>query len=340
MRKSFLVLVVLLVAVFALMLIPAGAPQAQPGTITEVPTITPIWTFTPLPTATLPLTPQPTSAAPGCDPVFSIDIGNSIVVRGGVNIRATPSINGPWVTQLTDNWVFTVLDGPVCADNYNWWAISDGGDIRGWVAERNAVIDFVIDTGMVEPVCAEPLDLIVGEDITLSYNVRIRDEPARDGRVLTVAPVDTVATVLEAEPVCADGYVWRKVRVAVVDFVYDGWMAEGSALDYSEFFVELDRPEACLPPLGFAVGDLGRVYYRDRTPKNLRIAPNRNADVLYALVRNVPLEIIGGPVCSGGMNWWQVRVRASSPVDGWLAEGTRGNYYIRRFAEDNRIPGR
>jgi len=45
--------------------------------------------------------------------------------------------------------------------------------------------------------------------------------------VLTVVPFEGAATVLSAETVCADGFVWRLVRVTVANHVYDGWMAEG-----------------------------------------------------------------------------------------------------------------
>jgi len=72
-----------------------------------------------------------------------------------------------------ENWVFNVVDGPICADNYIWWAISGSG-IHGWVAERNNAVDFILDFRRTELTCTEPLDLAVGEEITLARNVRIR----------------------------------------------------------------------------------------------------------------------------------------------------------------------
>ena len=144
--------------------------------------------------------------------------------------------------------------------------------------------------------------------------------------------------VLSALKVCADGYIWREVRVQVLDLIYDGWMVEGTRQTYdeegnplSDSYVDQGGGPPCYPPLGFSVGDLARVEYEDTLPKNLRDTPSYNGNILYTLVKGIPLEIIGGPGCVEGMNWWQVRVMATFEVTGWMGEGGRSNYWIRPF---------
>ncbi len=49
-------------------------------------------------------------------------------------VRAEPSLQGRMVGEITPGNIFTVLDGPVCADGYAWWQV-EFGSITGWTAE-------------------------------------------------------------------------------------------------------------------------------------------------------------------------------------------------------------
>lgn len=49
-------------------------------------------------------------------------------------IRVAPSVNAEQRGQINPFDTFVVLDGPVCADGYNWWQVRSGG-VTGWVAE-------------------------------------------------------------------------------------------------------------------------------------------------------------------------------------------------------------
>jgi hypothetical protein len=306
------------------------------------PTVTPIPTWTPIPSPTPLITPSPTPAAPGCRfGAFDIEIGSTVTVRPGVNIRAAPTVSSAWLANFQEPRNFVVLDGPVCANEYFWWKL-EGHGVIGWVAERSNTMDFI--TFIVAPEgprgCINTLNLSVGEQIDLIADVRIRLEPGLEGLVLTVAPFDAPVTVLSAEPRCVDGYNWRLVRVTVANYTYEGWMAEGSALTPELFYVAptLDPFAECNPPLNLTVGAQRRVRYFDRQPKVLRAAPSDDAEALYMLVDGVPFEVVGGPVCSEGMNFWQVRILSNIPATGWLAEGPRPNYWSEPFIEPNRYP--
>lgn len=320
MRERLAIILILLASGLVMLAANSGSSVAQ------------VATFTPIPPTNTPRPPTATSVAPGCDNPLPVAIGGQITLRPGVNIRAFPSLSAPWLANYNENRIFTVLDGPVCSDEYIWWQVSND-ELTGWVAESSAILVYFRTYDPVdEVVCRTPLVLTVGEAIELVDNVRLRTEPGLDGRVLTVAPSGSVITILNPEPTCANGYNWWQVNVTVLDVEYTGWMVEGRRLSDEQepsFIALTPAPAACARPLAASPGDTGRVRYVDRTPKNLRAEPNIDSELLFTLVENVPLEIVSGPVCSEGMNFWQVRVLASEPVIGWLAEGAPPNYWIR-----------
>lgn len=306
--------------------------QFPPGTVTPTLFPTVFFTPTPIPTATPALTPAPTSNAPGCANPLSLAAGAVITVRSGVNIRTAPSVSAPWLANYQEPRNFIVLDGPICGDDYLWWQIRGHG-ITGWVAEGSATLNFIIsvDRTTVSGDCPTPLQLDVGERIDLITGVRIRNEPSLQGLILTVVPAGGEAIVLDATTVCNDGYTWRKVRVEVVDVVYDGWMVEGSSSIEGRYFsVQTPDPSlVCHRPAPLNIGDLGRIYDPGGPPKNLRSLPGTDAPILFSLVDNVPFEIIGGPVCVGQDQWWQVRIRSTVPAAGWVMQGPAPNYWLR-----------
>ncbi|MDX2162233.1 MAG: hypothetical protein SF162_12980 [bacterium] len=50
------------------------------------------------------------------------------------NVRDQPSASGVRVGQIPGGGHFTVLEGPVCAEGYNWWRIQTA-DVSGWTVE-------------------------------------------------------------------------------------------------------------------------------------------------------------------------------------------------------------
>ena len=99
--------------------------------------------------------------------------------------------------------------------------------------------------------------------------------------------------------------------------------------------------EACAAAGLTFIGHIRSPWAPGTAPKNLRAAPDDEADVLYTLVSGVPLEITGQPVCNDMVNWWPVRVLGNIPASGWIAEGGRPIPSIRPFDEPPLIlPGR
>lgn len=87
--------------------------------------------------------PDPDLPAPGaiCGPALRLRIGD----RGAVNVsdfkpkhlRAAPGLNAPILYALIEGIAFDVLEGPVCADNLNWWRIQivSRPEVTGWLSE-------------------------------------------------------------------------------------------------------------------------------------------------------------------------------------------------------------
>jgi len=52
-----------------------------------------------------------------------------------LGLHAQPQQHSPEVTSLESGTLFTVIDGPVCANGWSWWKIHTDSGTVGWVAE-------------------------------------------------------------------------------------------------------------------------------------------------------------------------------------------------------------
>lgn len=282
--------------------------------------IAPTFTYTP----NFP-TPTPTA----CLPALNFTPGDIIALTPGIIIRAEPTASSALLTTFADRRQFTIVDGPVCQGGFNWWNITGHG-VTGWAAEGRQTqywMRFVADSPNDAPPCLPPMDLTVGERFRVVTGLRVRAEPDLESLTITVVPTDDSVIILGG-PECADGYNWWKVRATVVGVVYEGWMAESSR--FGENYVEVTPAVPCTYPRPFRVGDRVAVNYRDGVPKRLRTEPDLDAPILHELLKEVPMDIVGGPVCSDSYNWWQVRVLGSTPIVGWIAEGGPSQFWLTR----------
>lgn len=355
-----------IIATFGTQTQPSEAQNGDPATETPTLTstfltvITPTFTLIPgiTPQATLPLpttptpfpsqTPQgfvPTTAVPrsptatlaNCLTPLDFRVGDTIVLIGGISIRAQPNPDSALLIQFPDRREFTIVGGPVCRDGFNYWHIQGHG-LTGWAAEGRIDVywmSLVRRSGEPLVPCLTPLKLVTGEKFKITFNVRVRAEPTLESFTRTVVPSGDTVTILEG-PTCADGYNWWKVRAVVLGVTYDGWMAEASRARTQTYINPPTREPGsiCDFPLYLDIGERVRVIYNDGIPKRLRSAPSTSAPVLYELIQEVPMIIIGGPVCADTYNWWQVRVLASTEVIGWIAEGGPAQYWIAK----NQLP--
>lgn len=297
-----------------------------------------------------------------CYTPFPLVFGDRILIESGVNIRSEAHGSSAivWNTsynQYDENGERLVeqdemlmeafiTGGPVCSFGYNWWEVDFPAGEDGWVSEGRPTdkggyliqvpgIDFSED-------CASPFSLEAGDTAVLTQNVRVREEPNTSARVKTVAPLDSELLLLEG-PACdiRTGISWFRIQITVVDFLYEGWIAQGQGGAYWLIPTDLPSEEAgtlCGRPLNLSIGAIGYVSPRDERPRNLRDAPGLSSNVQYVLVDGVPFEVLGGPTCVDNINWWQIRVLSSAPVDGWIAEGSQGVGYWLSESEQPVIP--
>ncbi|MCA9884736.1 MAG: hypothetical protein KC708_17275 [Anaerolineae bacterium] len=294
-------------------------------------------------------------AETGCFPAFPLIPGDVIYIEPGVNIRNIPSQSGAivWNTIIDNrdergnviddpfNVEAVIVDGPVCNQGLNWWQITGTGN-PGWVAEgrRDYEGGYWISAPGTEMrgVCNSTYPFEIGETVDLLYNVRIHDAPTSAALTKTVVPYENPVLIL-AGPQCVDSVRWWYVRAEVVGIVYDGWMAEGGnevALMIPQDLPSLEDGTLCAPPYSIlSIGLRGYVNYTDGMPKSLRALPGTDQTLLFTLVDGVPFIIEGGPVCVENMNWWQIRVLASTEVVGWMSEGSPGvGYWMARVNPD------
>jgi len=66
-----------------------------------------------------------------------------------LNLRGAAGLSGAVIAQLPEGAVFTVQEGPVCADGIFWWAVSSGA-LSGWIAEGMEGEYFVAPSASVD----------------------------------------------------------------------------------------------------------------------------------------------------------------------------------------------
>jgi hypothetical protein len=327
MRRYTAIAALLGLAILWLFLIPVGIsadPAAQatvfpPGVVTIV-----LVTPTPLTTTTPP---------GGCYEPLPFGAGDEIGIRGGVNIRNLPTASGGVVGYFQLPVAAFVVEGPVCADGYNWWKVRGVG-IPGWVAEGRPgsyFLNLITDASNPEP-CTEPQSIAVGERVRLLNGVRVRETPGEAGLVLTVAPYQSLLPVVGG-PVCDGGLNYWQIEITygTSGTLIRGWIAEGP--DYDYYIEPENRPiyagAECFAPMRFDIGERIVVRSRGGAVRNLRSAPSERSPLVATLVGGLQLTVLAGPVCRDRFNWWQVQVYGGSddPV-GWVAEGTPQNRFL------------
>lgn len=330
MKLRALILVSALAAVLCalLMLVSSGGTgAAAQGFATLPPFVTA--TQGPIPTFTLAATTTPRS---GCSAPLNLGIGRFILVRGGLNVRVSPSQSAPLVTYFSEERRVQLIGGSVCSEGYNWWQIgSFGGEVgaeTGWVIEGRDGLYYLSpgDFPPGEP-CFSPLPFAVGDPVRAVTGVRVRNAPSLSAYTITVVPIDGLIDILEG-PGCFNGINWWRVRAGyqTSGIPIEGWVAEGFPDNY--WLQGLDSVTGqtaipCVLPLTLRPGSRIAVNYRDGVPRRLRDAPSVGAALILELPDEIALQVLDGPVCSGGYNWWQVQVISTSFI-GWIAEGRPG----------------
>lgn len=197
---------------------------------------------------------QDSSCGDALEPRLIIGGQGEVTPGSANNVRAQASTSAEVVFRMEAGSRFTVLEGPVCGEGYNWWRVERGSQ-SGWTVEGNPDGYFLMpiaeDTAVAtatQPAttsadCDLPPRLVVGQNarVTIDTPSRVRDVAGLNGtQVGQINPIDTVLVV--DGPVCLDGINWWRVSVGSTT----GWTAEG--LD-GEYFLESIAPTPTPVPL-------------------------------------------------------------------------------------------
>jgi hypothetical protein len=325
MVKRLLILLLLALAALGLA---TSLSLPQPATAAQIETSLPTFTLIASPTQFI-VTTQIPSATPGCAAPLPLVNGAIVYVKGGVYVRTEPSASSPYVNYYTQSTTVTITGGPVCDGlHYNLWQVKGSGN-DGWVAEGTPGYYFMRLGALPGPQCQSAVSLTVGKRALLLRDLNVHDQPSDSALILTVASTGQYVDVLEG-PSCGEGsYNYWKIRVTVVGVSYTGWVADAQP-GGNDWLISEDTLNApvCASPLPLTVGMRAYLDYKDHTPKSLRSGPSTSAQLVATLLDGIGFDIIGGPICAGGYNWWQITIASRPDVSGWLAEGGPQGYWI------------
>lgn len=84
--------------------------------------------------------PNESISNPTWSPLPALQAGVTFVITElgeGLNLRASPALDGEVVEKLHEGDEILAMEGPVEASQYLWWRVRLGGsDLEGWVAEN------------------------------------------------------------------------------------------------------------------------------------------------------------------------------------------------------------
>ena len=82
------------------------------------------------------------------------------------------------------------------------------------------------------------------------------------------------------------------------------------------------------PPTYLILHERGQVTNEDPQPLNIRSEPGLGSRIV-AVLRSLDIFfVIDGPRCADDYTWFKVRV---DDVEGWVAEGEPGLYYVEPY---------
>ncbi len=145
-------------------------------------------------------------------------------------LRSQPSKNNQIsaiLGAIPGKGVFTVLNGPSCADGYSWWQVNYQG-LTGWTPEGEKGVYWL------EPlICGFqlPSRLRVGaRGIVLpGLPNALRSQPSKRSLSALLGEIPSGATfAIISGPICADNLAWWQVNYAGLT----GWTPEGEGETY------------------------------------------------------------------------------------------------------------
>jgi uncharacterized protein YraI len=216
--------------------------------------------------------------------------GDDVTVDDGpVNMRSSAGTAASIVASLPTSAFGTVEEGPVTASGYTWYRLTTGMG-NGWVADA-----------FLAPAAATGQFATGDSFVVKDGPVNVRSAAGTGNTVVTALPTGATGSIAGG-PVQASGYTWYRLQFSGGS----GWAAQ----DF------LRKGSVSVDP-----GVSGAFNLNDDTvvadgPVNMRASAGTSAAVVAQLADGARCVIKGGPVSSGGYDWYQVR---SGGQLGWVA---------------------
>ncbi len=107
----------------------AMQPTAAPSSTASL-----LPTPSPAPTATL-NSPTPVRCLGAPPTRLSLNQQAQVISPNSVRVRDNPGLIGNVLLNAAQGEIVTIMDGPVCADDFIWWQVQLGTGVMGWMAE-------------------------------------------------------------------------------------------------------------------------------------------------------------------------------------------------------------
>lgn len=170
------------------------------------------------------------SASVNCGLLPLLNAGQNAIVGPDLSlrVRSEAMTSGEVVGSLEDGAVVAIDEGPVCADGYNWYSVSND-DISGWTAEGGGGSYWLL----YHVACSDSPATRLTSNMTATAKgdrvVNIRDGAGTENTAVVWAVAAGDEFVVTGQPQCgASGLRWYPVRIDEKL----GWIAEGQGLFY------------------------------------------------------------------------------------------------------------
>lgn len=175
-----------------------------------------------------------------CVEPLNLVSGSKLPLLNDVRIRQEPNLNGFVLHVALQGETVTVVEGPRCIDELNWWLVQlPFADIilQGWMAEGRFGATFVRDPDQPGPdqICSPSLPLGSGDRAAVNVSdyrpKNLRSEPGANAPILFKL-IEGIAFDVVSGPVCADNLNWWQIQIVTRPDVV-GWLSEGGPGNYA-----------------------------------------------------------------------------------------------------------
>lgn len=175
-----------------------------------------------------------------CVEPLNLVAGSKLPLTSDVRIRQEPTLDGFVLHVALQGETVTVIDGPRCVDELNWWLVQvpfSGVIVQGWMAEGRFGRTFVTDPDLPSPdqICGPALPMGVGDraavNVTDFKPKNLRTEPGLNAPIMYKL-IEGIPFDIVGGPVCASNLNWWQVQIVSRPEVV-GWLSEGGPGNYA-----------------------------------------------------------------------------------------------------------